>query len=73
MENLDKPQSKSYQPLVLWVGDLIELFSYLKDCTDIEFVADDVKFESVDEFVKESKGRNPSVVRINFLECSLSE
>lgn len=64
MEKLDKPQSKDYGPLVIWAGDLVELFSELRDCTNIEFVADDVKFESVDEFVKESKGRNPSNVKI---------
>lgn len=64
MEKLDKPQSKDYGPLVMWAGDLVELFSELKDCTNIEFVADDVKFKSVEEFVKESRGRNPSEVKI---------
>ena len=64
MEKLDIPQSKDYGPLVMWAGDLVELLSVLKDCTNIEFVADDVKFESIEEFVKESKGRNPSIVKI---------
>ncbi|MDQ2962254.1 MAG: hypothetical protein M3R31_03700 [Pseudomonadota bacterium] len=64
MEKLDKPQFKDYRPLVIWAGDLVELLSDLKDCTNLEFVADDVKFESVEEFVKESNGRKPSAVKI---------
>lgn len=64
MEKLDKPQTKDYGPLVMWASDLKDLFAELNNCTNIEFVADDVKFESVDEFVKVSKGRNPSTVKI---------
>ncbi len=65
MEKLDKSQSKNYSPLVLWADDLEELLAVLKDCAGgIKFVADDVGFDSVDEFVMESKGRDPSVVRI---------
>lgn len=72
MEKLDKPQLKNYGPLKMWASDLEELFSELKDCTKIEFIADDVKFESVDEFVKVSKGRNPSIVKITARDPYLS-
>lgn len=64
MEKLDKPLTKNYGPLVMWASDLAELLSELKDCNNIEFVADDVKFDTVDEFVRESRGHSPSEVKI---------
>lgn len=64
MEKLDKPLSKDYGPLVIWASDLEELFSELEKCKDINFVADDVKYESVEEFITVSKGRNPQIVKI---------
>jgi hypothetical protein len=64
MERLDKPQSKDYGPLVIWADDLAEIFSALKTCSESELIADDVKFDSVEEFVKESRGRNPRTVKI---------
>ncbi|AZP13550.1 hypothetical protein [Undibacterium parvum] len=72
MEKLDKPQTKDYDPLVMWACDLEEIFSVLNNCTKIEFVADHVKFESVEEFVKASKGRNPKVVKIKTSEPYLT-
>lgn len=65
MEKLDKPLTKNYGPLVMWAGNLDDLLSVLKDCTDVVFVADDTKFDSIEEFVKESKGHNPSIVKIS--------
>lgn len=65
MEKLDKAQTKDYGPLVICASDLEDLFAELSNCTDIELVADDVRFESIDEFVKVSKGRNPSVAKIS--------
>lgn len=67
MEKLDPPLNKDYGPLIMWASDLADLLSDLKDCTDIEFVADNVKYESIEEFIKESKGRNPSKVMIKAL------
>jgi hypothetical protein len=65
MEKLDQSKSKNYTPLVMWAGDLEELFSEIeKHCSNIVFVADDVKYESVDEFIRESKNRSPSIVKI---------
>lgn len=64
MERLDKPQSKDYGPLVIWAADLTELFSELKNCSNVELIADNVKFDSVEEFIKESRGRNPTNVEI---------
>lgn len=64
MEKLDKSQSKDYGPLVVWANDLFDLLSELKDSQDFELIADDVKFESIEEFIQESRGRNPSVVKI---------
>lgn len=64
MEKLDKPLTKDYSPLVMWASDLEDLYDVLRNCSNIELVVDDMKFESVDEFVKVRKGRNPSVVKI---------
>ena len=64
MERLDKPRSKEYSPLVIWAADLAEIFSELKNCSNIEFIVDDVKFDSVEEFIKESRGGNPTEVKI---------
>lgn len=72
MQKLDRPQTKDYGPLIMWASDLEYLFAELNNCTGIEFVADDVKFESVDEFVEFSKGRNPSSVEITAGEPYLS-
>lgn len=72
MQKLDKPQTKEYGPLAMWAGDLEDLFAELKNCAGIDFVADNVRFESVDEFVEFSKGRNPSSVEVTASEPYLS-
>ena len=64
MKKLDKSRSKDYGPLVIWANDLIELFSELASHDGFSFVVDDVKFDSVEEFITESRGRRPSVVKI---------
>ncbi len=64
MERLDTSRSKEYGPLVIWANDLFELFSELKDCKDLEFVVDDVRYDSIEEFIQESRGRKPAEVKI---------
>lgn len=64
MEKLDTSRSKDFGPLVIWANDLFDLFFELKDCKDFELIADDVKFDSIEEFIQESRGRKPSVVKI---------
>ena len=64
MEKLEKDISKNYQPLVMWVTDLAELMDLFIESNNVRFVADDVKYESIEEFVKESRGRKPSSVKI---------
>ena len=72
MERLDSSRSKEYGPLVIWANDLVELFSELKDCKDLEFVADDVKFDSIEEFIQECRGRKLSEVKIKVREPYLT-
>lgn len=64
MEKLDTPRSKNYGPLVVWANDLFDVVSELKACESFELIADNVKFDSVEEFIQERRGRNPSVVQI---------
>jgi hypothetical protein len=65
MKKLDTPQSKEYGPLVIWVDDLTRLFSELENyCSMVKLVADDLEFDSVEEFVTESRGRRPTTVTI---------
>lgn len=63
--NRSKPLSREYVPLVLWADDIEEVMSALKGCEEVMFVADDVQYDSVDEFVRESKGRRPTKVSIS--------
>jgi hypothetical protein len=72
MEKLDTSRSKDYGPLVIWANDLFDLLSELKDCKDFELIADDVKFDSIEEFIQESRGRKPSVVKIKVREPYLT-
>lgn len=72
MEKLDTSRSKEYGPLVIWANDLVELFSELKDCKYLKFVADDVKFDSIEEFILECSGRKPSEVKIEVREPYLT-
>lgn len=55
----------------MWASDLTELLSELKDCNDVGFVADDVKFDTIEEFIRESKGQKPSEVTISAHNPSL--
>jgi hypothetical protein len=68
MKKLDIPRTKNYGPLIIWANDLFDLFSELKDYKNLEFVADNVQFDSIEEFVQESRGRKPSVVKIKSYE-----
>lgn len=64
MKKLDKSRSKVYGPIVVWADDLFDLFSELKDFSDFELVADDIKFDSIEEFIQESRGNKPSELKI---------
>jgi hypothetical protein len=72
MEKIDKSQMKDYGPLVMWTNDLEELFSELSNRSKFEFIADDVKFDSVEELNKVSKGRNPSKVKFSASDPDLT-
>ncbi len=53
-------------------GDLNRLMEILEQCQDVRFVADDIEFDSVEEFVVESRGKSPKVVKITAREPYLS-
>lgn len=55
MEKLDTSRSKDYGPFVVWANDFFDLLSELKDCKDFKLIADDVKFDSIEEFIQESR------------------
>ncbi len=64
MKKLDKSIHKSYRPLILWADDLNEILSELRECSELSIVADNVKYDSLDEFILESKGRSPAELDI---------
>jgi hypothetical protein len=51
--------TKSYGPIVIWADQAEEILEALKVCQRARLVADDVEYDSIDEFVKESKGNRP--------------
>lgn len=57
MKRLSKHQTKEFGPLRLGAADLEDLFIALSDAGKIDFIADDVQYDSLSEFVAESKGR----------------
>lgn len=63
--NRANPPSKEYGPVVLWADDLDELIATLKVCESTLFVADDIQYDSVEEFVRERNGRTPRKVRVS--------
>ncbi len=64
MQKLDKHQSKNYGPLVLWLDDLDNIFSILKECSNINIESDDTKFDSIEEFLEQNRGTTLSEVKI---------
>jgi hypothetical protein len=72
MQKLDRSQHKNYGPVILWAEDLTALVSELETCEEVEIVADDVKYESIEELIRESKGRRPLVVKITALNPHVS-
>jgi len=61
MEKVDAPLFKGYRPLVIWADNLKEIISELGElCSDIELIADSVKYGSVEEFASEFKGPQTS-------------
>jgi hypothetical protein len=60
MERIDAYQSKSYGPVVLWADDVGEILLAMgQDGAECSIIADNVKYDSVDEYVSELKGRRP--------------
>src|ERR1700738_1770777 len=65
MEKVDAPPFKGYRPLVVWADNFTEIISELGElCSDIELIADNVKYESVEEFASELKGRRPRNLKV---------
>ncbi|MCA9233564.1 MAG: hypothetical protein KDA57_23190 [Planctomycetales bacterium] len=67
-KQLDAPQRRSFQPLVLDAADVAEILETLSTCRDVKLIADNVEYESAEEFRTESKGRVPTEVRISAWE-----
>ena len=72
MKRLGTHQTKEFGPLRLGTADLDDLVIALSDAGKIEFIADDVQYDSVSEFVAESRGRAPRVVKIEAANPYLS-
>lgn len=70
MKKLGSPQSKDFGPLKLTAFDLAEILRLLSGSGSgkVELIADDVQYDSVEEFVAESRGRVPKVVQIKSSE-----
>lgn len=69
MKKLGSPQTKDFGPLKLTAFDLAEILRLLASSSEpgsnkVELIADDVQYDSAEEFVSESHGRIPKVVRI---------
>ena len=72
MQKLDQSISRTYQPLVIWPDQLTEVFEIIASCTDVSLVADNIKYDSVDELVTVSKGRSPKMLEIRARNPHLS-
>ena len=67
MKKLDSHQSKRYGPLVMWLNDLNELFSIfskLQSFEGFEFIVDNTKFDTIEEFTQEYQGRDPHEIQV---------
>ncbi len=68
MEKLDPPISREYQSLVIWLEDLNRIVAELKDnCSTVFINTETFKFNSVEEFLAETKCKTLSNLRI---ECN---
>lgn len=73
MEKLDSSLSKNYGPLVIWADDLADVFAELQQHGQrCEFVADNVRYDSVEEFIQECRGRKSSEVSLSCREPYVS-
>ncbi|MBY0498927.1 MAG: hypothetical protein K2P74_04815 [Nitrosomonas sp.] len=79
MQKIDKHQSKSYGPLVLWRGDLENIFSIFGEASvsKINIESGDTKFDSPNEFLEHSSGDTISELKIfihnPFIQIDLSK
>jgi len=64
MKRLDVHQSMNFRPLTMVGADLSRVLELLTPCQEVRIVADDVEYDSVDEFLAESKGKTPKSVKI---------
>jgi hypothetical protein len=71
VKKLDRSQSKNYTPVVLWADDIASILDELSTCKDVELVADDVRYDSVDEFIQHRNGIRPRVTRISASDPSV--
>lgn len=53
-------------------ADLVRVVETLAPCKDVRLVADDVEYDSVDEFIAESRGKAPKALRITAREPYLT-
>lgn len=68
MKRLDTHQTKDFGPLRMVAADLAEVIDTLSSCKEAVFIADDIQYASVAEFVTESKGRTPKIIRFSARE-----
>lgn len=71
MKRLDKHQSKVFGPLRMRPSDLKEIFSLLDGRNGLQLVADDIQYDSLEEFVGEYAGRTPKSLSIKIYEPHL--
>ena len=72
MKRLDTHQTKDFRPLVIMGSELSRVIETLAPCKDIRIVADDIEFESIEEFISESRGKAPRVMKISAREPYLT-
>src|SRR5438309_2345526 len=64
MKRLTGSQRRDFRPLVIDSSGLRRILELLSEAKTVEFVADGVQYDSIDEFVAESQGRRPRSVSI---------
>lgn len=53
-------------------ADLVRIVETLAPCKDVRLVADDIEYDSVDEFISESRGKVPKVFKVSAREPYLT-
>lgn len=72
MKKIKKAPNKYYPPLVLWAEDLLEIESYMREYAkedgSIKITANEIYYDSVDEFLKGSKGQTAYEIDITAVQ-----